>query len=396
MSELEKALIDIDIPSYKLEASHKIESFNIKGLPQLFYWAEQELIRYSGEKTFENIREWIQRRKSPKITYVVEEKTQLRTQAELCASFSLCMIGKGISAEILLSVSRRVDITIFSSSGGPELILFLNYGEIMVPYNATVSVKEIIEFISEISMPALIPLEKKYLAPLFNQGGTALVLLRDKKSRFLDWEISGIGNSLKGKAILLINDVTIPLGKQVQELLKVPDRLLPCIRLIVCKGGSLNITQYNMLDEFTTENILSFYKRWEKGLVSPFVLSQEIPKKNADNRVWNLVRQNFEKVVYEEGVNVFVMFFAPWCEYSKKTFPEIEKIAFEMREISNLVVGRIDCYNNDIDEGIKGFPTLRLYPAHNKTHLQYDGERTAALMKRFILSNIKPIYKLDL
>ena len=73
-----------------------------------------------------------------------------------------------------------------------------------------------------------------------------------------------------------------------------------------------------------------------------------------------------------------------------------EKIDFELRDIQNLIIGKIYCYNNDIDEDIKAYPTLRLYLAESKQYMQYNGERTPKLIKNFILSHIKPNYKLDL
>ena len=326
---------------------------------------------------------------------VVEEKTSLRTQAELCAGYENCVVARNVSSEVLLSVSRQIDIDIFVVPGPVQLILYLNFGEISITYNSSLLAQDIIEFISEKTYPAVIPLERRYLDPLFNKGGKAIVLVRERKKGFIDREIVAVSEELRGKIGLIICDVTNSLGKQVQEVLKIPDGSLPCVRLIVC-GGPLNITQYAMLDEISAENILTFFRRWENADLPPFVLSQELPKKAAENRVVSLVRRNFQEVVYDEENSVFVMFYAPWCSYSKETLPIIERIAFEMREIQNLVIARVDCYNNEIDEGIKGYPTLRLYPAQNKAFVQYDGERTSSLIKQFIISNIKQSYRINL
>ena len=342
------------------------------------------------------MREWISRRINPVVVQVAEEKTSLRTQAELCAGYQTCIVARGVDSEVLLSVSRQIDIEIFAAPGPVQVFLYLNFGEVSIPYNSSLSVQNIIDFISEQTYPVVIPLERRYLDPLFNKGGTAIVLVREKKQSYLDREIEVASEELRGKIVLLICDVTNPLGKQVQEVLKIPDVRLPCIRLIICGGGSLNITQYAMLDEITAENILNFFRRWKNADLSPFVLTQDLPKKAAENRVVNLVGRNFKEVVYDEETSVFVMFYAPWCNYSKKTLPIIERISYEMREIRNFVVARIDSYNNDIDEEIKGFPTLRLYPAHNKTFIQYDGEKTNSLIKQFILSNIKQTHRIDL
>lgn len=247
--------------------------------------------------------------------------------------------------------------------------------------------------------PALIPLERPYLDKLFNSGGKAIVLIRDRRHRGLDYELQAIGDKLKGKMVLLVADISNPLGKQIQEILKIPDKSLPVLRIIECQGGSLNIVQYDLADTIFTENILNFYERWKSGMCKPHVLSQEKPKKSEENRVVNIVQQNFEEIVMDSKENFLVLFYAPWCDFSRSTLPVIEQLAYDMRNAVNLKIGKIDAYNNEVGKNIKGFPTIRMYVSTldgEKSVVEYAEERTITKLTNFIQKHIKLNYRTDL
>lgn len=233
---------------------------------------------------------------------------------------------------------------------------------------------------------------------MFNSGGNAVVLVRERRNRGLDSEIEGIGERLKGKLKLLIVDVSVPIGKQVQEVLRIPDKKLPALRIIECRGGSLNVSQFDILDSITTENILKFVNNWENGEAKKYVLTQEIPKKQSENLVLCVVQETFEELVNASLKNVLVAIYAPWCSYSRSLLATIEQLSYDFRHVSNLQVAKIDGYNNEIGRGVKGFPTIQLYFSQDGVRkvVEYHDERVLSKLKSFVLGNIKPEYKVDL
>lgn len=396
MAELEKALEGISVASYKLEASRRSEEFSIKGFPQIFFWSKGDMLKYEDERTEEKLKVWVSRKVSPEILHYTEEKTQLRVNEELCSKHEYCIIAQGIDEEVLKDISRRVDLPVYALQGNESLVFYKDYANSPYPYNYTITPQDVGEFVNFHITPALLPLETKYMDSLFNKGGSALILLRDRRHRNYDSALTSIGDELKGKLYLIIADVSQHIGRQIQLLLKVPDKSLPCVRIVVSKGGSLNITQYHMSDEVYYENIINFVSRWENGFVNPYVLTQDVPQKLSENRVLTIVGQTFDKIVYEEGRDILVIFYAPWCSYSKGLLPIIEQLAYEYRNYKNFAIGKIDGYYNYIDSSIRGFPTIRLYQASTKSYIQFQADRTLTLLRFFINSHITPIYKEDL
>lgn len=72
-----------------------------------------------------------------------------------------------------------------------------------------------------------------------------------------------------------------------------------------------------------------------------------------------------------------VEYYAPWCGHCKKLTPIFEQLAADLKDVPNLVIAKFDATENEV-EGleIKGYPTLKYYPAGKKSEaMDYDGER---------------------
>ena len=276
--------------------------------------------------------------------------------------------------------------------------MHLNYADKAIEYQSSFEIEQITSFISYHLAPNILPLERVHLDKLFNSGGNAVVLLRERRSRGLDGEIEGIGDRLKGKLKLLIVDVSVPVGKQVQEVLRIPDKKLPALRIVECRGGSLNVTQFDIADTITTENIFKFVNNWENGLAKSYVLTQEIPKKQTENLVLCVVQETFAELVNASTQNVLLVVYAPWCAYSRSLLAKLEQLSYDFRQVSNLQVAKIDGYNNEIGKTVRGFPTIQLYFSQDgeRKVVEYQDERVLPKIKSFIHSYIKPAYKVDL
>jgi thiol-disulfide isomerase/thioredoxin len=398
---LEPIFSALSIPSYKFDASLKTSALKFKSFPQIIYKHDNLTLVFEDEKTSENIEKWVKGRAHPQVVLYEMGKSQLRAHEELCVEYENCLIGKGLEFNLLNELSRRIDfveLQVFSVEGSRSLTLFQKFGEKVVEYNSSLELQQIESFLRHHLSVYLLPMERKYLDKLFNSGGNAVVLIRERKHKYLDFELENLEEQLRGKLYLMVVDVSFPLGKQVQEVLRIPDKKLPVLRIIECRGGSLNVTQFDLSDVITQENILKFVNNWENQFVRPFVLTQEIPKKMNENLVFAVVQETFKSVVLDSNEHFLVLVYAPWCSYSKAALVMVEQLSYDLRNLKNFKVGKIDGYNNQIGKDVKGFPTIRLYfkGREGVEIFEFLEERTVGRVKDFVFSHIKQEYKVDL
>lgn len=98
--------------------------------------------------------------------------------------------------------------------------------------------------------------------------------------------------------------------------------------------------------------------------------------------------QNFDKIVMDEGKNVLVEFYAPWCGHCKKLEPEFEKVGRAFRLQDNVLVAKVDAdKHRELGEkyGVSGFPTIKFFAAGaGKSASDYNGGREALDFIQFL------------
>ena len=82
----------------------------------------------------------------------------------------------------------------------------------------------------------------------------------------------------------------------------------------------------------------------------------------------------------------FVMFYAPWCGWSKKAIPHFTKLANENQ--SDVHIAAVNCdENSDLSKthDIQGFPTFKYFPTGmNNKGEDYTGDRDFDSMVQFL------------
>ena len=91
-------------------------------------------------------------------------------------------------------------------------------------------------------------------------------------------------------------------------------------------------------------------------------------------------------MVLDNDNDVFVEFYAPWCGHCKKLAPEWDKLAADLKDVSGLVIAKMDATANEVDGlDIRGYPTLKFYPKGQKSNpIDYDGNRDAEGFKTWL------------
>ncbi|TDL26700.1 hypothetical protein BD410DRAFT_819350 [Rickenella mellea] len=110
------------------------------------------------------------------------------------------------------------------------------------------------------------------------------------------------------------------------------------------------------------------------------------------------------KDAMKQNMTSVVAFVAPWCGHCQRLAPEYSRAALGLYPLIPLYA--VDCDNSKnkrlcADQGVKGFPTLKLYPRGKKmAAIEYDGqERTASAFfywaTRAVPVKVKKIKELD-
>ena len=139
-------------------------------------------------------------------------------------------------------------------------------------------------------------------------------------------------------------------------------------------------------------DIETFIDDFVSGKVKPVLKSEEVPSDNDSKNVKVLVGKNFNEIVNEEGKDVLVKFYAPWCGHCKAMAPAYNKLGDVFADVEHITIGKFDATNNDVNyDGVdvQGFPTLYLFkssPGLNgkKEVIAFDGKRTLKGMADFL------------
>lgn len=136
-----------DLPSYKIEGSdnyHISEKNQVKGFPQILYFYRGVQIKYQGERTYQDLKNWIKRRLYPEITKEVEESTALRSVADPYLNRKFMLLIGGVSEDFAREIAKIVDnLEIIYRHNYSEIFLYKDFDENKVKYTGEISIYSI-------------------------------------------------------------------------------------------------------------------------------------------------------------------------------------------------------------------------------------------------------------
>eukprot|EP00941_MAST-03F_sp_MAST-3F-sp1_P004959 g4959.t1 len=100
------------------------------------------------------------------------------------------------------------------------------------------------------------------------------------------------------------------------------------------------------------------------------IKSAKALEENSNNDVVvNIVGNNFRDIVLENGKDVLLNIYAPWCNHCKALEPHYTALASKLKEghISSVVLAKMDGTSNEVHGlNVKTFPTVLLFRAFDK------------------------------
>lgn len=110
-----------------------------------------------------------------------------------------------------------------------------------------------------------------------------------------------------------------------------------------------------------------------------------------DSAVVKLTADKFASFVQDNPL-VLAEFFAPWCGHCKALGPNFAQAADEL-EPKNIKLAQIDCTDNQElcqEQGIKGYPTLKVFRGSESTPTDYEGPRSSDGIVKYMLKQSLP------
>ncbi len=107
--------------------------------------------------------------------------------------------------------------------------------------------------------------------------------------------------------------------------------------------------------------------------------------------VVKLTPETYDTIVNDAEKDVFVKFFAPWCGHCVRMAPAWEELATAYAGNAAVVIAEVDAsqYQELAQKnGIRGFPTIKLFTKGNKAGIPFQGARDTPALDSFLKANI--------
>ena len=127
-------------------------------------------------------------------------------------------------------------------------------------------------------------------------------------------------------------------------------------------------------------------------IISLLCISFQFFSKNSP--VIQLNKNNFKEKVLNSSKLWLILFYAPWCGHCKAFHPEFEKVA-KLAEDS-YGIGAVNCEDEKdfcSEYNIDGFPTVLFFGKDKQKREEYEGERDAEEIMKFLSKKARKRYR---
>ncbi|POI24447.1 hypothetical protein CIB84_011804, partial [Bambusicola thoracicus] len=165
----------------------------------------------------------------------------------------------------------------------------------------------------------------------------------------------------RGKIMFVLVNTNETRNGRIFEYFRIREVDVPAVRI-------LNLTsqaKYKMpADEVTVENVRHFCQSYLDGKAKLHLSSEEIAEDWDKMPVKVLVGQNFNRIVFNRTMTVFVMFYAPWSYDCRKLLPIWDELGEKYQSHEDVIIAKIDITANDVLSVVMDrYPFFRLFPA---------------------------------
>lgn len=384
------ALAKVDATVHKDLAS----KFGVQGFPTLKLFTNGTPSEYTGGRTEAEIVAWMKKKTGPasKALNSASEVESFHKAVEVAIVY---FGDNAAELEVFQKVARSDEEFVFGHCSAADclstfnvkpssVVLFKKFDEKRNDFTDKIDESALSNFVKKHSSPLVMKFDEKSAQLVFGKSTPGLFFYRDKnaeKTSEYDNILAKVASQVQGKIQVVVTDIKEGLETRLAEYIGVTSADLPTVRIHDTRN---DLRKFNMEGPITEDNVLKFVKDWESGNLKPSLKSEEIPAEQNED-VYVLVGKSFNDIVMDPKKDVLVEFYAPWCGHCKKLAPIYEELAKNLKHNQNLVIAKMDATANEVDGvSVQGFPTIKFWPAGNKTPIDFNEERTVEGFTKFL------------
>ena len=372
---------------------------SIRGYPTLKFYYKGEPVDYSGGREAKDIEEWVTKKSvnPSKEVITVEEVEELKKTNDV-----VVVLFGGNELQSFITFAVSYDHAAFAHTVSHELmdhykvkeggvVLFKNFDEKRNDLPKVYNVATIRTFVETRTIPSLMTYEKKFDRLIFGTTPVIAVFYKFEGSNAdpIDDALFDLSKKIRGRYLLVRSDNTTEEQKKFCEDLGVTENIFPAVLIL---HNTENTSKKYIMDKnrkLNSNSIRKFVNEFQNKTAQVFIKSEEVPEAQP-GPVVQLVGKNFDQIVKDPTKDVLVEFYAPWCGHCKKIAPTWDQLGLAVEETKTLVIAKIDATANETDIAVSGYPTIKLFPANNKSNpIDYkrNGTDTVDDFIKFIKEN---------
>ena len=378
-------------------------NYDLEAFPTLILLKNQEKFVFEGERTRENIENFLKEKTKENLKNLKDKIDFNRLQ--IYNKPILVYFGKDEKVIDELTLAYRVvDNVIFATSDSEELIkeninpgsndniiIFKQFDDRKNIFKGKITAENIINFCNLYSNPKVLEFNKETSQIIFTKRKPSLIIFSEKGQKHYEVGrnlLNNIWNQIQGKMQIFMCHVKDDISQKLAEFCGIKKEDIP--KVMIIDPRPYNPKKYEVNGDLSEENILSYINKFWKGELKLFLRSEKIPEKN-DGDIFVLVGNNFQKEVLDNDKDVLVYFYSSQCRMCKEFEPLLEELAKKWKKNNpKLLIAKMNGILNDVEEyQIQNFPSTKFYPgnAKDKEPKNFHTRRNITSLIRFIKKN---------
>jgi protein disulfide-isomerase A1 len=391
------------------EAQITISRINIQKFPYFSIFVESKTFTYDGGYKADDFVTYIRNKLSPTI-YDFKKPEEL--EKFVTAKEVFVFVGETLESNKQYQIFKRVissfDDTVFASCSSMDCIIHYNigYDNVLLIKDFAKERKEHVNFdspslrsfILENRSPVFDDFNQETAKLIFESYSAGIILYRDPEDddqKSLDAVFKQAAKPMKGSIYFVTTDIKGKLQQQLAFAIRLRTDELPVV--FIHDARKEDIKHYKLQGDITQENINQFIFDWIEGSKLERFHKKENPPETQTGPVMIAVRDTYTEIVKDSNKNAFVLYSAPKCPFCVPVEKDFEKLAHILRKSKEIAFVKINAYDNELDEVIEKYPTIKLFKIGQKDKpILFDWDKNVGKMLDFLKVNLDFKFELSM